>query len=105
MVIFSIVGAEDNSLTVEPSEINQEHQYEKYENFPVPKLENVYKAWKPVDYGNPLKDETLYYRPPSVERVRFRAEFSGPQSRSIDDQVFQVLMHNVGKSSKKSHQH
>ena len=76
---------------VEPSEINQEQLYDKYDNFPVPKLENVYKAWKPVDYGHPLKDETLYYRPPSVERVRFHAEIYGPQSRSIDDQVFQVL--------------
>ena len=87
-IFFFHFAEKDNR--VEPSEINQEHQYEKYENFPVPKLENVMESWDPVDYGHPLKDETLYYRPPSVERVRFHGEFSGPQSRSIDDQVFQV---------------
>ena len=74
-----------------PTEVNQEHQYKRYDNFPVPKLENVYKAWKPVDHGHPLKDETLFYAPPSMERVRFQHEAAaanGPQSRSIDDEVF-----------------
>ena len=76
---------------VPPTEVNQEHQYKRYDNFPVPKLENVYKAWKPVDHGHPLKDETLFYAPPSMERVRFQHEAAaanGPQSRSIDDEVF-----------------
>ena len=59
---------------VPPTEVNQEHQYKRYDNFPVPKLENVYKAWKPVDHGHPLKDETLFYAPPSMERVRFQHE-------------------------------
>ena len=75
-----------------PTEVNQEHQYKRYDNFPVPKLENVYKAWKPVDHGHPLKDETLFYAPPSMERVRFKPEAeaaNGPQSRSIDAEVFQ----------------
>ena len=74
-----------------PTEVNQEHQYKRYDNFPVPKLENVYKAWKPVDHGHPLKDETLFYAPPSMERVRFKPEVdasNGPQSRSIDAEVF-----------------
>ena len=76
-------------LAVPPTEINQEHQYKRYDNnFPVPKLENVYKAWKPVDHGHPLRDETLFYAPPSMERVRFQHENQGPQSRSIDDEVF-----------------
>ena len=75
-----------------PTEVNQEHQYKRYDNFPVPKLENVYKAWKPVDHGHPLNDETLFYAPPSMERVRFKPEAeaaNGPQSRSIDAEVFQ----------------
>ena len=75
-----------------PTEVNQEHQYKRYDNFPVPKLENVYKAWKPVDHGHPLNDETLFYAPPSMERVRFKPETeasNGPQSRSIDAEVFQ----------------
>ncbi len=37
--------------------------------FPTPQVENVYKEWKPVDFGHPLKDATLYYAPPSLERV------------------------------------
>ncbi len=37
--------------------------------FPTPQVENVYKEWKPVDFGHPLRDETLYYAPPSLERV------------------------------------
>ena len=72
------------SNLVPPTEVNQEHQYKRYDNFPVPKLENVYKAWKPVDHGHPLKDETLFYAPPSMERVRFQHEaaaVNGPQSR------------------------
>ena len=38
-------------------------------NFPTPVVENVYKAWKPVSYGHPLKDATMFYAPPSLERV------------------------------------
>ena len=65
---------------VQPTEISQELQYKKYENhFPVPVLENVYEGWDPVDHGHPLKDETLYYAPPSLERVVFSQQ--GPQSR------------------------
>ena len=81
-------------LSVPPTEVNQEHQYKRYDtSFPVPKLENVYDAWKPVDHGHPLKDETLFYAPPSMERVRFQHEHRnlgalGPQSRSIDDEIF-----------------
>ena len=37
--------------------------------FPVPKVENVYKAWKPVDHGHPLRDATIFYSPPTLERV------------------------------------
>ena len=37
--------------------------------FPVPKIENVYQAWKPIDYGHPLVDPTLHYAPPKLERV------------------------------------
>ena len=37
--------------------------------FPTPQVENVYKEWKPVDFGHPLRDATLYYAPPSLERV------------------------------------
>ena len=37
--------------------------------FPTPTVENVYKEWKPVDFGNPLRDATMYYAPPSLERV------------------------------------
>jgi hypothetical protein len=32
-------------------------------------VENVYKEWKPVDFGHPLRDATMYYAPPSLERV------------------------------------
>ena len=38
--------------------------------FPEPKLENVYQAWKPIDYGHPLVDATIHYAPPELERVR-----------------------------------
>ena len=65
---------------VQPTEVSQELQYKKYENhFPVPVLENVYEGWDPVNHGHPLKDETLYYAPPSLERVVFNQQ--GPQSR------------------------
>jgi len=37
--------------------------------FPVPKIENVYQAWKPIDYGHPLVDATIHYAPPELERV------------------------------------
>jgi len=39
-------------------------------HFPQPVVENVYKAWKPVDNGHPLRDATMYYSPPSLERVK-----------------------------------
>ncbi len=81
-----------HASVVPPTEINQDHLYERYDNFPVPQLENVLTAWKPVDHGNPLHDETVFYAPPSMERVRFQNEQNnhafGPQSRSIDDEVF-----------------
>ena len=38
--------------------------------FPEPRLENVYRAWKPIDYGHPLVDATIHYAPPELERVR-----------------------------------
>ncbi len=38
--------------------------------FPVPEVVNVKEEWTPVSHGNPLKDATLYYAPPSLERVR-----------------------------------
>ena len=31
--------------------------------FPKPKIENVYEAWKPIDYGHPLVDPTIHYAP------------------------------------------
>ena len=37
--------------------------------FPEPKIENVYEAWKPIDYGHPLVDVTIHYAPPELERV------------------------------------
>ena len=37
--------------------------------FPEPKIENVYEAWKPIDYGHPLLDPTIHYAPPELERV------------------------------------
>jgi hypothetical protein len=86
---FAFAGTNNNNR-VPPTEISEELKYEKYDDstvFPVPKVENVYLAWKPVDHGHPLRDETLYYAPPSLERVRF-AHAGGPQSRSIDDEVF-----------------
>ena len=94
-LLLSVDRAEEE--VVPPTEVNSQHQYRRYDNFPVPKLENVYKAWKPVDYGNPLKDETLFYRPPSKERVHF-IQPSGPQSRSIDDQLFEdfICVQTVG---------
>ena len=44
--------------------------------FPEPKIENVYEAWKPIDYGHPLVDVTIHYAPPELERVRL--DGSGP---------------------------
>ena len=38
-------------------------------NFPTPVVENVVGNWKPVSYGHPLKDATMFYAPPSLERV------------------------------------
>ncbi len=38
--------------------------------FPVPLIENVYESWKPVDHGHPMRDATVYYSPPSLQRVR-----------------------------------
>lgn len=37
--------------------------------FPKAKIENVYEAWKPIDYGHPLVDPTIHYAPPELERV------------------------------------
>ena len=43
------------------------------------------QAWKPVDYGNPLRDATMFYAPPSLERVVIGASPErGPESRSLD---------------------
>lgn len=65
-------------------------------NFPTPVVENVYKAWKPVSYGHPLKDATMFYAPPSLERVVISGGLDtntgnnidrsdrGPQSRSLN---------------------
>lgn len=41
--------------------------------FPEPKIENVYQAWKPIDYGHPLVDPTIHYAPPELERVHIGA--------------------------------
>ena len=38
-------------------------------NFPTPVVENVKLTWEPVSYGHPLKDATMFYAPPSLERV------------------------------------
>ena len=38
------------------------------------------QAWKPVDYGHPLRDATMFYAPPSLERVVMSG---GAQSRSL----------------------
>ena len=43
--------------------------YDQDANFPTPVVENVYKSWDPVSYGDPLRDATMFYAPPSLERV------------------------------------
>ena len=45
-------------------------QHPQEPDFPVPVMENVYASWKPVDHGHPLRDATVFYSPPSLERVR-----------------------------------
>ena len=51
---------------------HQQHQplQQDAAQFPVPKVENVYESWKPVDHGHPLRDATVFYSPPTLERVR-----------------------------------
>lgn len=46
--------------------------------FPEPKIENVYQAWKPIDYGHPLVDATIHYAPPELERVQLGSGFPVP---------------------------
>ena len=76
---------------ISPNQISEELGYVRYDQtFPVPKVENVYKAWKPVDHGHPLRDATLYYAPPTLERVRLGSESSrGPEHGRSGDSVFQ----------------
>jgi hypothetical protein len=52
-------------------------------NFPVPQIENVYQAWKPIDYGHPLVDPTLHYVPPPLEVVQI-----GPSNQDKDDYYY-----------------
>ena len=63
-------------------------------NFPVPVVENVYSSWKPVNHGHPLRDATVYYAPPTLERVALSKGRAAPapvaQARS--DQF--PLVHN-----------
>ena len=53
-------------------------------NFPTPVVENVYKAWKPVSYGHPLKDATMFYAPPSLERVVINGGLGISPGNTID---------------------
>ena len=53
-------------------------------NFPTPVVENVYKAWKPVSYGHPLKDATMFYAPPSLERVVISGGLDTNTGNNID---------------------
>ena len=46
--------------------------------FPEPKIENVYQAWKPIDYGHPLVDATIHYAPPELERVQLGGGYPVP---------------------------
>jgi len=56
-------------------------------NFPQPKIENVYQAWKPIDWGHPLVDETLHYIPPPLDVVHLKGEPSeAPFSEKKDGQ-------------------
>ena len=42
----------------------------------MPKVVNVYEEWTPVNHGDPLRDDaTLYYAPPSLERVRITSRY------------------------------
>ncbi|XP_040569009.1 uncharacterized protein [Lepeophtheirus salmonis] len=59
-------------------------------NFPEAKIENVYKEWKPVNSGHPMRDPTVLYAPPSLERVVFQGSFaetdrSSRASDSVED--------------------
>jgi len=53
-------------------------------NFPTPAVENVYKTWKPVSYGHPLKDATMFYAPPSLERVVIGGSLDVGTGNNID---------------------
>ena len=45
--------------------------------FPVPAMVNVKDEWTPVSHGNPMSDDaTLYYAPPSLERVRITSRYN-----------------------------
>ena len=59
--------------------------YQDEPSFPVPVVENVYSSWKPVDHGHPLRDATLYYSPPTLERVRLD-EDRAPVAQARSDQ-------------------
>ena len=58
--------------------------------FPEPKIENVYEAWKPIDYGHPLVDVTIHYAPPELERVRLDGEGPVP-SRPTGNNKHQIV--------------
>lgn len=72
---YDYVDSEGGLLIASPSVPTQPHRQPSELLFPEPVLENVYKAWKPVNHGHPLRDATLFYAPPSLERV----SIGGPQ--------------------------
>ena len=53
-------------------------------NFPTPVVENVVGNWKPVSYGHPLKDATMFYAPPSLERVVINGGLGISPGNTID---------------------
>ena len=63
--------------------------------FPTPVVENVQLTWKPVSYGHPLKDATMFYAPPSLERVVISGGLEVRPGNNIDriDRGNLILLH------------
>ncbi|TRY78127.1 hypothetical protein TCAL_15294 [Tigriopus californicus] len=76
--------------------------------FPVPRVENVYQEWKPVDNGHPLRDVTLTYRVPALERVslsQYDSHYRQEHGRSGDSLFHQpsLVVPATPKEVKKHH--
>ena len=64
------------------------HGARSYSNaqFPVPAMVNVKDEWTPVSHGNPMSDDaTLYYAPPSLERVRITSRYDDSQMHQFSN--------------------